>query len=64
MIHFFNYKKWERLKQWDSLRSKCDFNNTFFASEIYLNSILLKKYGIVSSKKDEIRGFLPQKFSN
>jgi two-component system, NtrC family, sensor kinase len=32
------------------------------ASEIYLNGRLLKKYGIVSSKKDEIRGFLPQNF--
>ena len=32
------------------------------ASEIYLNGTLLKKYGKVSSKSDEIRGFLPQNF--
>jgi signal transduction histidine kinase len=36
--------------------------NQAIASEIFLNGKLLKKYGIVSSKKDEIRGFLPQNF--
>ena len=36
--------------------------NQSLASEIYLNGLLVKKYGIVSSKKDEIRGFLPQNF--
>ncbi|MCP9770235.1 hypothetical protein EGI22_20210 [Lacihabitans sp. LS3-19] len=36
--------------------------NQSIASEIYLNGMPVKKYGIVSSKKDEIRGFLPQDF--